>query len=80
MDKFQKSFKKLSAKEQQQIEELLTRLEAGNFKGLDIKKLKGSTNIFRARRGNIRVIYQVKNSQIVLIHIGRRSEKTYRGF
>ncbi len=80
MDKFEKAFKKLSAKEQEQIEEIFARLEAGHFKGLDIKKLKGSDDVFRVRKGSIRVIYQIKNGEVVLVHIGRRSEKTYRGF
>ena len=80
MDKLEKEFKNLDPKEQRQIEEIFARLKSGHFKGLDIKKLKGSDDAFRVRKGNIRVIYRVKDKQIVLIHISRRSEKTYRGF
>ena len=80
MDKFEKAIKKLSAKEQKQIEELFARLSSGHFKGLDIKKLQGSINIFRVRMGAIRIIYQFKDSKIVLLYIGRRSEKTYKVF
>ncbi|TSC89774.1 MAG: hypothetical protein G01um10143_264 [Parcubacteria group bacterium Gr01-1014_3] len=80
MDQFEKAFKKLSVKEQKQIEEILARLEAGLFKNLNIKKLKGSDNIYRVRKGDIRVIYQTKNDKVFLLKIDRRSEKTYRDF
>ncbi len=80
MDQFEKAFKKLSAKEQKQLEDILARLEAGFFKNLDIKKLRGSDDIYRVRKGDIRVIYQIKNNRIILLKISRRSEKTYRNF
>jgi mRNA-degrading endonuclease RelE of RelBE toxin-antitoxin system len=80
MDKFEKAFKNLSAKEQKQLEEILARLEAGLFTNLDIKKLKAGSDIYRIRKGNIRAIYQIRNNQIFLLKISRRSEKTYRDF
>ena len=65
-------------KEQKQIEEILAQLKAGLFENLDIKKLKGSYSIYRVRKGNIRVIYQVANNRILLLKLSRRSEKTYK--
>lgn len=78
MDKFEKAFKKLTAKEQRQLKEILAQLEAGLFKNLDIKKLKGADDIFRVRKGNLRIIYQKRGGEIFLIKLSRRSEKTYR--
>ena len=80
MDKFEKAFEKLNAKEQKQLEEIFVQLEAGLSKSLDIKKLKGADDIFRVRRGKLRVIYQNRCGKIFLLKISRRSEKTYRDF
>jgi mRNA interferase RelE/StbE len=43
------------------------------------RKLQGKRNLFRVRVGNYRVIYEVRDSdRIVLVaHILRRSESTY---
>lgn len=80
MDKFEKAFKKLTDKEQEQLEKILAQLEAGLFKNIDIKKLKGTNDIFRVRKGNIRLIYQIRSGKIFLLKISRRSEKTYKNF
>lgn len=78
MDKFEKVFKKLTAREQRQLKEILAQLEAGLFKNLNIKKLKGAEDIFRVRKGNLRIIYQKRGGGIFLLKLSRRSEKTYR--
>ncbi|OGY64491.1 MAG: hypothetical protein A3I24_03935 [Candidatus Harrisonbacteria bacterium RIFCSPLOWO2_02_FULL_41_13b] len=78
MDKFEKAFKKLIVQEQRQLKEILAQLEAGFFKNLDIKKLKGTEDIFRVRKGNLRIIYQKRDGEVFLLKLSRRSEKTYR--
>ena len=78
MDKFEKAFKKLIVQEQRQLKEILAQLEAGFFKNLDIKKLKGTEDIFRVRKGNLRIIYQKIDGEVFLLKLSRRSEKTYR--
>jgi len=78
MDKIAKALKKLSAKERESVKKLLERIESGELKGLDVKKLKGRDDIFRARKGDIRVIYRVKKGSIHILAIERRSERTYR--
>ncbi|MDO8536811.1 MAG: type II toxin-antitoxin system RelE/ParE family toxin [bacterium] len=78
MDKIEKALKKLSEKERKQIKNILTDLYAGNFKILDVKKLKGREDIFRARKGNIRIIYRVQGGNIFILAIERRNEKTYK--
>jgi len=77
VDKIAKEIKKLSPKERFQVKELLGKLIQNKIKGLDIKKLKGSTSIFRARKGNIRIIYRLKEGKIMVLKISRRSEQTY---
>lgn len=79
MDKIEKALKKLGRKERESVKFILLKLSAGEFDGLDVKKLKGRDDIFRIRRSDIRIIYKIThNKQIFVLAIERRSEKTYK--
>ena len=78
MDKIKKALKRLSAKERLKVKQLLTKLKNNETKGLDIKKLKDRHDIFRLRSGDLRIIYRVKNNQLNILSIERRSERTYK--
>lgn len=69
----------MSVRERGWAKEILTRLQSGSAKGLDIKKLKGREDIFRVRKGDVRIIYQLRDGGIFVLAIDRRNEKTYRG-
>ncbi len=77
MDKISKILSKLTSKEKDQIKNIIKALQMGRFDNLDIKKLKGASDIFRVRKGNIRVIYQIRNNQTFILKVGRRKETTY---
>ena len=81
MDKIEKALKKLSQKEKKIVRGILEKLEKMNLARLNIQKLKGRDDIFRVKKGNIRIIYRkdsVDGSFILAIE--RRSEKTYKKF
>jgi mRNA-degrading endonuclease RelE of RelBE toxin-antitoxin system len=80
MDKNQKFLKKLSQTEQKEMIVLLELIFSGKTKDLDIKKLTGYKDIFRVRSGKIRVIFRRLDSDINILEISRRSEKTYRDY
>lgn len=80
MDKLEKALQKLSEKERTILKQLLTRLHEGTTRGLDITKLKGYSDIFRLRKGRIRVIFRMTGGSIFLLKIDRRSDTTYRDF
>ena len=81
VDKIIKALGKLTAKEKQLVRELLIKIPKQDFKGLNLKKLEGRDDIFRLRKGKIRIIFRrEKNQKIHLLAIERRSEKTYRKF
>lgn len=78
MDKIAKSLALLNSKERVLVKMILKKIQKNNFKGLDLKKLKGYDGIFRIRKGKIRIIYRLdENKQIFVLTIERRSEKTY---
>lgn len=81
MDKITKALKKLSAREKVEIKNILTRIKSNSLSGFDLKKLKNSVDIYRIRKGQIRVIFQVKNDKnILILAVERRSDNTYSGY
>lgn len=76
MNRIEKLLKKLSGKERVVIKSLILKIHSGNYKGLDIKKLKGDMNLFRIRKGDIRIIFSTDES-INILSISRRNDTTY---
>lgn len=78
MDAIEKILRKLNDRERRWVREILKKLQARRFDGLDVKKLKGRGDIFRARKGDVRIIYRASGEkEIFILAIERRSEKTY---
>jgi mRNA-degrading endonuclease RelE of RelBE toxin-antitoxin system len=81
MDRIDRALKKLSQSEKAAVQKILLSIKGRNLKGLDIKKLKGYKDIFRARQGKIRIIFRTdKENNLMILAIERRSETTYRNF
>lgn len=79
MDKITKALKQLSPGEQKAVKSLLEKILNRNFENMDIKKLKGYDDIFRIRKGKIRIVYRIKqNKKIFILAIERRNDKTYK--
>jgi mRNA-degrading endonuclease RelE of RelBE toxin-antitoxin system len=80
MNKIEKLLKKLNVKSRRRIEETLTLLFQGKLDNLDIKKLKGSGNKYRARVGRYRIIFTQSDDKIRLLNIDLRDDKTYKNY
>jgi mRNA-degrading endonuclease RelE of RelBE toxin-antitoxin system len=81
MDKISKALEKLSVKEKEATKSILLRIKSNSFSELDLKKLKNKDDIFRVRKGKIRIIFRMKKGeQINILAIERRSDKTYNNF
>ncbi|KND50399.1 MAG: hypothetical protein AB202_01960 [Parcubacteria bacterium C7867-007] len=80
MDKLGKLLKKLSQNDRDRLEEVLTLLISGDTSSLDIKKLKGVTDVYRVRTGDMRVIFQKQGKELFVLEVGRRDEGTYKKF
>ncbi len=78
MDKISKALQKIDKKEKEAIRNILVKIKNKDFKTFDVKKLKSRNNIFRVRKGKIRIIYHLKQERIMILSIERRSEKTYK--
>lgn len=77
-----KEFDRLPAKVQINTREALTLLSQNPYSELlKVKKLKGADNLYRIRLGDYRIVYEIRNQQLIIlvIKIGHRSE-VYRKF
>lgn len=77
VDKIDKSIAQLSAKEQRLLKNVLEQVRQGNLSHLDVKKLKGYTDVYRVRKGNMRIIFQKKEKSVSILSVERRSDTTY---
>lgn len=81
MDKIAKALQSLSSKEQKIIKSILSKIKENSLSGLDLKKLKNCENIFRIRKGRLRVIFKKQDEgQYFVLTIERRSDKTYNNY
>ncbi|MFH1291710.1 MAG: type II toxin-antitoxin system RelE/ParE family toxin [bacterium] len=78
VDKIQKVLDKLVVKEKNKIKQIILDLKNNRLNGYDIKKLKGRDDIYRIRKGKMRIIYRMdKNEEIYLLTVERRSDTIY---
>ncbi len=81
MDKINKALKSLSNKEREIVKDILLKIKSFSWSDLDLKKLKGNDEIFRVRKGKIRIIFRKnKNEEICILTVERRSDKTYQKY
>jgi len=81
MDKIDKALLKLTKNQRSQIYEKFSLVCLGSTKGLNIKKMKGHSDLYRLRVGNVRLIYRHSNRQEpIVVFIGKRDDQTYKDF
>jgi len=78
MDKIDKALNELIFKEKGRIKNIIKALQLGRFDNLDIKKLKGFQDVFRVRKGRLRIVYQLLGRKIIILKIDKRKEDTYK--
>jgi mRNA-degrading endonuclease RelE of RelBE toxin-antitoxin system len=78
MDQIEKVLRKFSLADKQEVKRISVLIKARNLLNLNLKKLQGHTDIYRVRKGKIRIIFRdnKKNIPTVLI-VGRRNDNTY---
>ena len=78
MDKIDKALNELIFKEKGRIKNIIKALQLGRFDNLDIKKLKGFRDVFRVRKGRLRIVYQLLGRKIIFLKIDKRKKNTYK--
>lgn len=81
MDKIAKVLKNLSLKERELVRDILLKIKNNSLAGFDLKKLKDCEDIFRVRKGKLRIIFKrLDNGKIFILAIERRSDNTYSNY
>ena len=78
MPTLKKLLSKFSREDRVILEHLIDRIVSLGWDSLDIKKLKGYQDIFRLRKGKVRIIFIKTGKNIGIINIERRKETTYK--
>ena len=80
-DKIFKFLKVLSKKERLMVEDLIYKIcILKDLTNLDIKKMQGYKDLFRCRKGDIRIVFKKDNVMNSVTSIDRRDDNTYRDF
>ncbi len=77
-DKIKKLLARLTPKELEIVKLLILRIKLNDTEGLDIKHLRGHSDLFRVRKGRLRIVYRKSVKEFLIIRIDRRNEKTYK--
>jgi len=77
MPTLNKLLSKFNLEDRKILESVIAKIISLDWRNLDVQKLKSYRDIFRFRRGKLRIIF-IKNGNIVrIINIERRKETTY---
>jgi mRNA-degrading endonuclease RelE of RelBE toxin-antitoxin system len=77
-DKIKKVLAKLSAKDREIVKLLILRIKLNDTIGLNISQLKGHTDLYRVKKGRLRIVYRKNKKEFKIIKIDLRNEKTYK--
>lgn len=82
VDRIRKTLRQLSPKERVQIKEAMRKVIMNDLQGCDIKKLQGRDDVYRVRKGAIRIIFRKSSlgKENVIVAVERRSDTTYHLF
>lgn len=78
MPKIEKLLSKFNKEEREAIESTIESIASFDWKNLDIKKLRGYDNVFRVRKGKLRIIFSKEKNSIFIFAIDRRNETIYK--
>lgn len=78
MPTLRKLLSKFNQEDREVLESLIEKIISLDWRGLDIKKLQRYQDMFRLRKGRLRIIFYKYKIDIHIIDIERRNEKTYK--
>jgi mRNA-degrading endonuclease RelE of RelBE toxin-antitoxin system len=78
MNKLDKALSKIDKNYRIKILETLILIKNKNIKGLDIKKLKGLSSLYRVMVGEYRIQFKIEKEDIFILDISKRNDNTYK--
>lgn len=78
MPTLKKLLSRFNKVDRESLEFLIEKIISLDWHDLDIKKLKGYQDVFRLRKGKLRIIFTKNKDIIRIIDMGHRSDNTYK--
>ncbi|MFH1546398.1 MAG: type II toxin-antitoxin system RelE/ParE family toxin [Patescibacteria group bacterium] len=78
MEKWLKAASRLPSNLRKRVAKTATLILLNQLESLDVKKLRGVENTFRARVGKIRIIFASNANKNIILDVGFRDDKTYK--
>ncbi len=79
-DKIRKFVDRLTPKQREVAKLLILRVKLSDTEGLDVKRLQGHEDMYRVRKGRLRIVYLKNATEFRVVHMDWRDDQTYRGF
>lgn len=76
--KIQKLLAKLTPKERELVKLLILRVKLDDITGLNVRQLVGYDDLYRVRKGRLRIVYRKNSKEFTIVRIDRRNEKMYK--
>ncbi len=67
MDPIEKALARLTLKERAVLQSILERIRKGDLRNLGIKKLQARDDVFRVRKGTMRIIFRIAKTRDIFI-------------
>lgn len=80
VDRIQKALRKISDAQRKEIKDIITCILSNDIAHLDVKKLQGNDNVYRVRKGGLRIIFLKTSTDIRILAVERRTDTTYRKY
>lgn len=78
VDRINKLLLKLNAKRRRELLALIEAIRDGKLDGLDVKKLGGTGQSYRVRKGPFRILFtRMHDGTVIMNDVVRRSDHTY---
>ena len=77
MNSNEKLLRRISKEDRNRIEQAISLIRDGNFFLLDVRKISGEEDLFRARVGNFRIKFRKCEKWNEIVEICRRGDHTY---
>lgn len=80
VDRIQKALRKISDAQRKEIKNIIACIINNDIAHLDVKKLQGNDNVYRVRKGDLRIIFLKTPTDIRILAVERRTDTTYRKY
>lgn len=80
VDKITKFLNKRNKKGRKAALDLIEKVRKGQLEGCDVVQLKGNKNIFRLKKGRIRIFFEKYKKEFIVKKICYRDDQTYSDF